>query len=266
MKKILLIIIIVLAAVSAYAQKTAEELAKAMANPLASLISVPAQFNFQFNLNGKDGGQNGYKSVLNVQPVIPITLSKNWNLIGRVIIPVLNQRDVTGYNQEQTGLGDISATCFLSPSKGSFVWGIGPVVSVPSGTNELLRSNKWEVGPSLVALVQPGKWTIGGLFSQLWSVAGDEARPDVNSFYAQPFISYGFKGGTTLGLTSENSYNWETKQLGYGLIGLTMTQILKIAGEQMGQVQLAPLLYYANQNVIKPQWGVRAQIALIFPK
>lgn len=266
MKKLILVIITALAVVSAYAQPSADELAKQMANPLASLISVPFQFNFQFNLNKNDGGENGYKILLNAQPVIPIRLSKSWNIIGRIIVPVISQRDVTGYNQEQNGIGDILATAFLSPNKGGLIWGIGPVFLLPTATNDLLGSKKWGIGPSLVTLAQPGKWTIGGLFSQTWSVAGDTARNDISSIYAQPFLLYGFTGGTTVGVQSENTYDWKSKKLVYGLVVFQMGQVLKIAGKQAAQVKFAPLIYYAHPHIIQPQWGVRAEIALIFPK
>jgi hypothetical protein len=263
---ILLALFIVFSTGITLAQETADELAKKLSNPVASLISVPFQFNFQFNINGKDYGENGYKMLMNFQPVIPMTLSKNINLINRVIFPVLTQKDVTGYNQKESGLGDINYTAWFSPSNSKIIWGIGPVVSFPTATNDLLGSKKLSLGPSVIILVQPGKWTIGGLANTVWSVAGDANRPDISSAYFQPFISYGFGGGLTVGASSENAYDWKSKQLVSGLVSLNMSQVIKIAGSQMASIQLSPLVYYANANIKRPEWGARTTFTLIFPK
>lgn len=69
----------------------AAELAKQLSNPIASLISVPFQANEDFGM-GPTG--NGYKFTLNVQPVIPISLGKDWNVIVRTILPIISQHDV----------------------------------------------------------------------------------------------------------------------------------------------------------------------------
>lgn len=270
MKKIYTLLAIAVFAImfvtSVIAQPTAEELAKKLSNPVASLISVPFQFNFQYNINPKEGGENGYKMLCNFQPVIPVSISKDINLINRVIFPIQSQRDVTGYNEEQNGVGDILATMFLSPANSSIIWGIGPVISIPSATNEILGSKKFAIGPSLVILGQPGKWTIGGLFNQLWSVAGSSDRPDISSFYFQPFLAYGIGAGFTVGAGSENLYDWKNKMLVSGMASINASQVFKIGGKQMAQFQLGPMIYYANEKVKKPQWGIRANLTLIFPK
>lgn len=69
----------------------AAELAKKLANPIAALISVPLQNNFDWG-SGPTG--DGYKFTLNLQPVIPVSIGKDWNLILRTILPFISQHDV----------------------------------------------------------------------------------------------------------------------------------------------------------------------------
>jgi hypothetical protein len=88
---------------------SAEDLAKQLANPVAS-ISVPFQNNFDFNV----GPFEGFKYVLNVQPVIPISINEKWNMISRTIVPVISQNDVTSIGSNETGLGiSLKAFSFL---------------------------------------------------------------------------------------------------------------------------------------------------------
>jgi hypothetical protein len=100
----------------------------------------------------------------------------------------------------------------------------------------------------------------------MWSVAGSSDRADINSFFAQPFLAYGFTGGLTLGVSSENLYDWKSKMLVSGMVALNMSQIFKIAGSQIAQIQLSPTFYYGNANVQKPSMGMRTTLAFLFPR
>ncbi len=242
----------------------AAELAKKLANPIASLISVPMQYNYDGY-----GGQNDGASVsrLNVQPVIPVTLSKDWNVITRTIVPLLDQRDFPFAGMNESGLGDIVASQFFSPKAptgGGWIWGAGPVEYLPSASKKYLGAEKWGLGPTGVALKQTGPWTFGLLANHIWSVAGDDDRDDINATLIQPFVSYITKTKTTFGLLTESTYDWENDAWSVPVIA-QVAQMFKI-GPQILQLNLAAK-YWAESPDNGPEgWGLRVQLTLLFPK
>ena len=239
----------------------AAELAKQLSNPVAALISVPFQANEDFNI----GPANGDRFTLNIQPVIPISISKDWNLILRTILPVISQTDVFGKSGTQSGLGNTTQSFFLSPKApgpGGLIWGVGPVGYYPTETDSLLGPEKWGLGPTFVALVQKGGWTIGILANQIWSLGGDHNEPNINSTFLQPFINYTTKTHTTFGLDMEATYDWVDHQWTVPF-NLSVSQILKI-GKQPISIQLGGR-YYAEAPSGGPDWGMRLNFTLLFP-
>jgi hypothetical protein len=185
---------------------SAAELSKKLSNPVASLISFPIQTNFDF---GMGNGGSGWRMTMNIQPVIPIALNAKWNLISRTIIPIIHQANVVAPGTGQSGLGDIAQSFFLSPNKSEpFIWGVGPVVLLPTATNEFLGGKQLGLGPTVVVLKQQGQLTFGALWNHVWRVAGGSGRPKVNSDFIQPFISYSTKDAWTYGLNTESTYDW----------------------------------------------------------
>src|SRR5271157_2573713 len=99
------------------------ELQKAVQNPISSLISVPFQNNNAFGIGPYDRTQD----VLNIQPVIPVGISKNWNMIARIIQPIVWQPYPNAPTGGAYGFGDMVPTFFFSPKKtGKLIWGVGP--------------------------------------------------------------------------------------------------------------------------------------------
>jgi hypothetical protein len=267
-----LVILAVLAfatAAPAQAQQSAEELAKKLANPVASMISLPLQNNFDLDYKGSEI-RGGYKYLTNIQPVIPITISKNWNIISRTILPVISQGNVFGAGTSQAGLGDTLQSLFLSPAaptkKLGLIWGVGPAILVPTSTNDLLGAGKWAVGPTFVVLKQTGPWTLGMLFNQLWQVGGKEAPEEpavIDSMLLQPFIARAYKGGFSWGLNTEFTRNWAASN-SVGAVNLTFTQIAKVLG-QLVQFGFGPKYWYGSAPV-RARWGMRVNIVLLWPK
>jgi hypothetical protein len=250
------------------AASSTEALQKATQNPVANLISVPLQDNANFGV----GPYNGTQNVLNIQPVIPVQLTPNWNLINRVILPVVWQ-PYTGSNPANAslgtfGLGDLNPTLFLSPAHpGKIIWGVGPAFVLPTATDPTLGQGKWSIGPSFVVLAQPGHWSLGLLANNVWSFAGESNRPSVNQFLAQYFVNYNLSGGWYLTSAPIITANWaaaQSKNVWTVPFGAGIGRITKV-GFQPINLQVS-----AYGNVAYPAgtspWGIRLQLAFLFPQ
>jgi hypothetical protein len=217
---------VLLALHSTFAQeKSDEELVKELSNPVASLISVPFQSNFEFKLGPNN---DGFRYTLNFQPVVPISLTKDWNVIVRTIVPIIDQTDVIAPNTSQGGLSDITQSFFFSPKRpvAGMTVGVGPAFLYPAATDDALGSEKWGAGPTFVVLKQVGGWTYGMLFNHIWSFAGNEHRTYVSSTFFQPFIAYATKTKTTFTVNTESTYDWHNDQL-TAPINFTVAQLTK---------------------------------------
>ena len=187
------------------AQQSADELAQKAANPIADLMSIPFQNNTDFGLGPYDRTRN----VLNIQPVIPLAHGK---VITRTIIPIVWMPDIAAESGNLfTGLSDILITAFYVPEAGKVMWGVGPAFQIPSG-GSTRGTNKWSIGPSMVALAQSGDWTLGVLANNIWSFAGSEQFPDVNQGLLQYFIVRQLGGGWYVNSAPIITVNWKADQ------------------------------------------------------
>jgi hypothetical protein len=242
----------------------AEDLAKKLANPVASLISIPIQANYD-----KDIGPNEDGSVwrINIQPVIPVTLNDNWNLISRTILPIVDQSDVPVKGMGESGIGDTVQSFFFSPKKPTprrIIWGIGPVIMLPTASDEVLGAEKWGIGPTGVILKQSGPWTYGVLVNHIESFAGDDNRADVSVTFLQPYLTYITKTKTAFGLNTESTYDWENEEWSVP-INFNILQMLKI-GPQIIQVGVGTR-YWADSPDNGPEgWGARMTLTFLYPK
>jgi len=260
------------------AATNAEELRKESQNPVANLISVPLQDNFNFDI----GPANRTQNVLNIQPVIPFAVGKNWNLITRWITPIIYQplpvAQPPGPPVQGTGvygLGDLNPSFFLSPKKSKIIWGVGPTFVLPTATNTAyLGQGKFSMGPSVVVLVQPPHWTIGFLANNVWSVAGHADfnpdgtvnKPPVNQFLLQYFVNYNMKKGWYLTTQPILTANWRAADSNVWTVpfGGGVGRIMKLGFQP---VNISAQFY---GNPVRPAgtspWGFRFQFVLLFPK
>jgi hypothetical protein len=259
-----LILASVMAASSpARGQEGDAELAKKLANPVASLISVPLQANYDCCYGPREGG----RYVLNVQPVAPIGLNEDWNLIVRTIVPIVYQEHTVPDDNVASGLGDTTQSFFFSPAKpvAGLIVAVGPVFLWPTGSSEL-GSQKWGAGLTALALKQDRGFTYGLLANHIWSYAdlGDEHdHPDVSSTFVQPFLSWTNPKATTVSINAEASYDWKRKEWSIP-VNLSVSHVYKF-GSQRVSLGGGPRVYMAR-NGTGPDWGVRAIATFLFPK
>jgi len=240
----------------------AGDLAKKTQNPVADLISLP----FQYNLNFETGPKAKTQGILNIQPVIPFNLNDDWNFIARPIIPLLNQPPFTDAQDREYGIGNIQFQGFFSPREKVNDWivGLGPIFEFPTNSNDQLGVDNWSAGPAFVALKMQGPWVYGSLVTQLWSYSADD--PETNKMLIQPFLNYNMKDGwyltsspiITADWTADSSNQW-TIPIGGGI-----GKVFHVGKQAMNaQTQ-------AFYNVETPRsgadWGLRFQLQFLFPK
>ena len=245
-------------------RSTEEELAKKLANPVAALISVPFQLNYDQDIGPARGGD---RWALNIQPVIPIDIGQDWNLISRTILPVVWQDDIYPASGSQSGIGDVVQSLFFSPKKpteGGWIWGVGPVFLLPTGSSNLLTGDKWGAGPTGVALKQEGAWTYGVLANQIWSFAGNNSRQDISATFLEPFLIYTTPDAWSFTLQTESTYDWENREW-LVPINAVATKVTKI-GDQLVSIG-GGVRYWADSPEFGPHgWGFRLVFTLLFPK
>ena len=240
------------------------ELAKKLANPIASLISVPLQYNYDSDIGSLDTGS---RSVVNIQPVIPISLNNDWNIISRTILPIVWQNDIVPGLGSQSGVGSVVQSVFFSPKQATdngWIWGAGPVFLVPTATDELIGGDQWGTGPTGVALKQDGPWTYGALANHIWSFANDK-NAKISSTFLQPFLSYVTPDAMTYTLQTESTYNWETEEWAVP-INVVVSKMLTW-NDQRISVGGGVRYWAVSDSDFSPEgWGARVIFTFLFPK
>ena len=249
------------AASPSVAQDSDHDLAKKLNNPVASLVSVPLQFNYDccFKPAGSD------RVTLNIQPVMPFGLTRDWNLIVRTILPVVAQPSAVAGGHASFGFGDTTQSFFFSPAAaaGGFVWALGPAFLWPTTTAPALGSPNWRAGPTGLLLKQEGGWTVGILANHIWSYGGEREYSNVSNTFLQPFLSYTWPDTTSIGLNTESSYNWTSKQW-TAPVNLTAGHLFTL-GDQRVNFTLGGR-YYPERQHDSASWGLRFAMTFLFPK
>ena len=250
---------------TAKTEQESSDIAKTAQNPIAHVISVPFENDFYPQTGIKK--ENEY--VLEIKPVVPIPLSRDWNLITRTIIPVIQTPDLTAEIKGTSGLGDIQESLFFSPTKaglGGIIWGAGPAISIPTATEHIYGTGKTSIGPTVVVLKSQGHWLFGSLVQNLWSVeAGPRERPAVNQMLLQPFVNYNLAHKWYLTSSPIITANWKLDDGrwlvpvggGVGKIVRFGKVPVNIYGQVFGNAE------YPNGT---SRWSARFQMQFLFPR
>jgi len=239
-----------------------EMLAKKLSNPISDLVSVPFEFNWQ----QKVGPLELTQFVLNVQPVIPFSLNKDWNLILRIVMPFVGQPPFFLGDLGEFGIGDTTTSFFFTPvSHSGFMIGFGPAFITTQTTQPTISSGRYSVGPTAVAIEQTGPWSIGVLWNQVWSFAGDPRRSSVNQMFLEPFLSYQATKTITLTLKSEGTTNWNATTDNW------TTPIFFQIGK-LSKFGVFPASYqlgvggFASHPTTGPKWTFRGEVVVLLPE
>jgi hypothetical protein len=258
---ILGIVVVAASCAQAAGAQDAAELAQQLSNPVADLVSVPLQLNYDENIGADDSGS---RWVLNVQPVIPFSLGSDWNLISRTIVPVVSIDGIPSGAGSDLGFGDTVQSFFLSPklpTAGGWIWGAGPVLLLPTSSDQRFGAGEWGVGVTGVALKQDGPWTYGALANHIVDVGGDI---DISSTFLQPFVSYTTPAAWTFTLNSEATYDWESDQWSVPVNAL-VSKLVTVGNQPISLG--AGVRYWAESTPGGPEgWGARFVVSFLFPK
>jgi hypothetical protein len=256
------------ASTSLFAQQTQQApdsallaLAKESQNPVANMNTIPVLFNW---FTGGGLGKQTYSQTL-IQPVLPLPISKNWNVISRTIVPVLSIP--AGGSDRLKGIGDIQEQLFFSQTHAKkVIWGVGPIFSFPTATIDAIATGQFAVGPAVVVLTMPGKWVLGAVANNLWKFAGSDSTTAINAFFVQPFINYNLKLGWAIAFAPAITANWAAPSGEQWTVPLGLG-ISKVSMISKQHVSLS-LQYY--HNVVRPTNAgadqVRMVVSLLFPK
>ena len=248
---------------------SADEIGKKLSNPISNIWSLGLQNNMTFVRGGPSHSYRGL-STTNFQPVMPVPLTEDWNVIVR---PVFNFTstptvDASGDFDRASGIGDTSLITLLSPKQptGELVWGVGPTFIFPTNKRDDLSGRKYAIGPAAVGLFITDKWVVG-LFPQYWwSYSGTDNRREVSEANIQYFMWRSLGGGWQIGMSPNITYDrkadgpnaWTVP------IGLGVSRVLHF-GSMPVKIALEGQAMVVHPDDLGSRWNIRFTITPVLP-
>jgi hypothetical protein len=245
--------------------ESASELNRKLTNPVSTIWSLSNQFN-NFKLANGHWNNNW-----NFQPVVPVSLTKDWNLITRPVIPFYNivpHETAPGEFERTAGLGDMILLELLSPANtGNWVLGAGPTFIFPTATSKFTGQGKWQAGPSIVAGYLTKRFFVGVFPQQWFSIGGDADRPDTSQLNLQPIATLFFGDGWNVGYSGNILANWKASSGNVWTvpIGVGVGKVVKL-GRLPIKIELALQYMPVRPHSTGQEWDVQVSITPVIPK
>jgi hypothetical protein len=244
---------------------SSSELNRELTNPVSSLWSIANQFN-NFELNNGHWNNNW-----NFQPVLPVSLTKDWNLITRPVMPFYNivpHETSPGEFARDAGLGDLALVELLSPAhSGNWILGAGPTAIFPTATSFFTGQGKWQMGPTVVVGYLTKEFFIGVFPQQWWSIGGEHGKPDTNQMNLQPIAAIFFGEGWSVGYSGNILADWTapSEDVWTVPVGLALSKVVKF-GRLPVKLQLAVQYMPVHPRISGQEWNVQVSITPVLPK
>ena len=175
--------------------------APAILNPLTDATQLLVTPTVAF----PDASGSDPQSSVNFQPGVPFPVSSDWLVVTRTEVAIL----YTPGAERPMALGDADTSFFLVPARtGIWIWGVGPIVQLPSATDVSSGTGKWSVGPTGALVYVNGPWTNGVIVSHLLSFAGAHSREEVSLTQIETQISYSFPNSWYVSSAPTLECNW----------------------------------------------------------
>jgi hypothetical protein len=245
-------------------KESIRKLAEEVANPLANVATL----SFEFNWDSGVGPNHDLRTILYLQPQVPVPLSKDWTLLTRFQLPYISQPTLVQGSDPSFGFGDVLFSFFLTPTEAPhLVWAVGPLFLLPMTTDPRLGGGTWDAGLTGGAALVQGNWQVGALVYQLWPFAdtGDISRPRVNHSFVHPFITYTTPNALTFTLQGETTIDWTTQ-------GDTKTTIpieFLISRLRLGLLPVSVQLgggVFVDTPTGGPEWRLRLAFVVVVPQ
>jgi len=253
--------------------RSLDEVNKDLSNPVSSVWSISfQQNNYLLEIEGK---KDHWNSNLNFQPVLPVALTKNWNLITRPVVTLFNSAPHPNPHnpaeiERTTEFGDTVLMEMLSPSSkllGNWLLGIGPTFIFPTASSDYTGQGKWQVGPAVVVGYLSKKWILGAFVQNWTSFGGSGNRPDTNQMNLQPFVAYFLPGGWSIGYSGNILANWKADSAGDVWtvpFGIGIGKLVKL-GPLPVKIGLAVQYMVHHPDNFGQKWNIQLGVTPVIP-
>lgn len=252
-----------------------EEINKKLTNPVSSIWSLQFQQN-SFRVSPGHGESGRWSTNLIFQPVMPVAIDDDWNLITRPVIPLFVSQahpevGDPSHPDRSTAFGDITLLNLVSPSPklvGNWLLGVGPTWIFPTAPSDFTGQGKYQVGPAALAGYLSEKWIVGALVQNWWSFGGEGHRPDTNGMNLQPIAAYFLPGGWSVGYSGNILANWDAdrgRDVWTIPVGAAVSKVHKF-GKLPIKFSLGLQWFPIQPEEYGQDWNVQIQITPVIPK